>query len=142
MSGLYISDDEAQELLIKNDSKAIEIVSYQNELNELKETNTTNNEIILNIDKNINQIESHNKNINNISNNINESSTYRWFVLIILCIQSISIWYCFDILSILHNEFYDQFKLTNFEYNLLYVFAVFPSLILSIFASYIIDKYG
>eukprot|EP01083_Nonionella_stella_P012228 34688_1 len=145
MSGLYISDDEAQAPLIRNKSStpitihnALNIMSYQNDSDhfDVDEHHIPSPETIQHLNKR-----------RAMDTNLTEQGHYeppkwRWFVLTILCIQSICIWYSFDTLSILHNEFFNEFQLTNMQYTLLYSIAVFPSIVLSIFASYIIDKYG
>ena len=124
ISGFYSSDDEAQAPLVNNSS--LQLVLYNT--NKVTHNNDTCAPVTT---PKIKQQQNMNK-----KNNTESQTKDRWYVLILLCIQSISIWYSFDTLTILHNEFYAQLKFTDFEYNFLYSIAVFPSLILSFFAPF------
>ena len=130
ISGFYSSDDEAQAPLVNNNS--LQLVLYHT--NKVTHNNDTCAPVTT---PKVKQQQNMNK-----KNNTESQTKDRWYVLILLCIQSISIWYSFDTLTILHNEFYAQLKFTDFEYNFLYSIAVFPSLILSFFAPFILKKVG
>ena len=69
-------------------------------------------------------------------------SKFRWFVLSIVCLQSVSIWYCFDSVVILHDELMDKFRFTDSQHSILSSMAIFGSILSAPFSSQIISKYG
>ena len=69
-------------------------------------------------------------------------SKYRWLILILGILQSMTSYYCNDIPVPLSDELIYKYNLTNIQYSLFHSVCNYPDIIMSLFIGILVDKIG